>query len=465
MASQKVQVNNRFCYRLTNAFLGEGRSLCARSDGNNNLLMEETGNYSGQLWKLTPHDGSYYRFTNVLLGEDKSLDTAAIRQTGNYSRQVWKLTPLSDSYYRLTNSFQGEGQSLDVYNDGNNAPCMASTGNYSGQWWKLTPIMFPQQSVSSLQKMEQFANQFKSHLVPAFQEIQRLESVKDQLTPQQEAEFAQLYQQTEKLHSIWRQDVLPKSIQEAGVIQKLAVRSQRVLDSKEQKTKNLWNAAKDQKTILLSELKTEFQDLNSYVQQGKALQSTTFNSFQQFDRAVLSVRDATYRVKTHMYTLINQKQALEQQKNISEQQKNEFQSQKKQIEDLGIALMIFSLGIGAIALTTVNSKLAEIEAHLNQKQRQIEATQKLLSFAEANVGQVDALSTHLSGMSKIAELQMGTWQGIGGDLKGLIDLLELSTFDDWLESPIWAVWQQMQWESVEKEVTQYLETVHPLNLR
>lgn len=91
--------------------------------------------------------GSWYRFTNMFLGEDRSLDTYSnagnepfMGDTGNYSGQYWQFTPLSGGYFRLTNMFLGSGRSLDTYSDLGNEPFMGNTGNYSGQYWKITLI-------------------------------------------------------------------------------------------------------------------------------------------------------------------------------------------------------------------------------------------------------------------------------------------------------------------------------------
>ncbi len=144
---QEQGIDTDYYYRLTNSFLGEGRSLDTYSNGNNEPFMGQTGNYSGQLWKFTPVGNGYYRLTNSFLGEGRSLDTYSdgknqpfMGQTGNYSGQMWKLTPAGNGYYRMTNTFLKEGRSLDTYSDGKNKPFMGNTGNYSGQLWKLTKV-------------------------------------------------------------------------------------------------------------------------------------------------------------------------------------------------------------------------------------------------------------------------------------------------------------------------------------
>jgi hypothetical protein len=101
----------------------------------------------------TPDDGphimeaAFYRLTNAFLGEGRALDTYSnannqpfMGNTGNYSGQCWKFTSLGNGYYRLTNMFLGEGRALDTYSNGKNDPFMGNTGNYGGQYWKLTQV-------------------------------------------------------------------------------------------------------------------------------------------------------------------------------------------------------------------------------------------------------------------------------------------------------------------------------------
>ncbi len=134
-------------YRLTNMFLGDGRSLDTYSDALNAPFMGNTGYYSGQYWRITPLGGGYYRLTNMFLGDGRSLDTYSgalnapfMGNTGYYSGQYWRITPLGGGYYRLTNMFLGDGRSLDTYSGALNAPFMGNTGYYSGQYWRITPL-------------------------------------------------------------------------------------------------------------------------------------------------------------------------------------------------------------------------------------------------------------------------------------------------------------------------------------
>ena len=59
----------------------------------------------------------------------------------NYSGQLWKLTPLPGGFYRLTTQWLGDGKSLDVINDGtNNQVWLSNSADVSGQYWKLTRL-------------------------------------------------------------------------------------------------------------------------------------------------------------------------------------------------------------------------------------------------------------------------------------------------------------------------------------
>lgn len=140
-------------YRLTTQWQGDGKSLDVVNDGKNNdqLVLADTGDFSGQYWKFTPLEGGYYRLTTEWLGAGKSLDVVndgksnsqlILAKTGNFTGQYWKITRMGDGYYRLTTQWRGVGKSLDVVNDGktNDQLILANTANVSGQSWKITKV-------------------------------------------------------------------------------------------------------------------------------------------------------------------------------------------------------------------------------------------------------------------------------------------------------------------------------------
>lgn len=140
--------SNRY-YRLTTEYLGKNKSLDVANDDGNAVFLGDTGNYSGQSWRIEKLDNGYYRLTTEFRGQNMSLDIVNddqdnklfLAKTGNQSGQFWKIEKLASGYFRLTNAFQGEGKSLDVVNDGTNSRVqLAPTGNYSGQNWLITEI-------------------------------------------------------------------------------------------------------------------------------------------------------------------------------------------------------------------------------------------------------------------------------------------------------------------------------------
>ncbi len=140
-------IDTGFYYRFSNDFLGQGRALDTYSNRGNQPFMAQTGNFSGQYWKLTPLPNGYYRLTNLFLGDGRALDTYSngrnrpfMARTSDVSGQYWKLTSLGNGNFRLTNLFLGEGRSLNTHSDGNNEPFMGPTGKFTGQVWKLIKL-------------------------------------------------------------------------------------------------------------------------------------------------------------------------------------------------------------------------------------------------------------------------------------------------------------------------------------
>jgi hypothetical protein len=85
-------------YRLTNSFLGDTRSLEAQPDGAR-LFLGDTGDKPAQLWSIRAAGKGIFRITNQALGPSRSLDVTndakndpTLGKTGNYTGQLWKLT-------------------------------------------------------------------------------------------------------------------------------------------------------------------------------------------------------------------------------------------------------------------------------------------------------------------------------------------------------------------------------------
>ncbi|MEM6425876.1 MAG: RICIN domain-containing protein [Cyanobacteria bacterium P01_D01_bin.128] len=135
--------------QLQTRFTGANKCLDIVNDGfNNQLIMADCGNYSGQFWSFDS-DGTppgTYRLRTQFTGANKCLDIVndgfnnqlIMADCGNYSGQFWSFdsdgTP--PGTYRFRTQFTGANKCLDIVNDGfNNQLIMADCGNYSGQFW------------------------------------------------------------------------------------------------------------------------------------------------------------------------------------------------------------------------------------------------------------------------------------------------------------------------------------------
>lgn len=150
VTAQSVKILPNYYYRLTTQWQGDNKSLDIVSDGQNDkLILAQTGNYDGQLWRFTALGNGYYRLTTKSQGDGKSLDILndanknrpILARTADHSRQKWKITPMGNGYYRLTTQGQGDSKSLDIINDNSkNKPILANTTNASGQMWKISQV-------------------------------------------------------------------------------------------------------------------------------------------------------------------------------------------------------------------------------------------------------------------------------------------------------------------------------------
>jgi hypothetical protein len=137
-------------YRFQTIFTGTNKCLDIINDGRNNqLIMADCGNFTGQLWSISPsqHSG-HYRLITTFTGRNQCLDIVNdgdnnklnMANCGDFSGQYWKILPSQNQgYYRLQTMFTGRGKCLDIINDGeNNKLTMANCGDFSGQYWKVT---------------------------------------------------------------------------------------------------------------------------------------------------------------------------------------------------------------------------------------------------------------------------------------------------------------------------------------
>lgn len=136
-----------YYYRITNRWQGDGKSLdIINNDTDDTPILANTGNYTGQFWRITRTPEGYYRLNTQWQGEGKSLDVAGtqpvLARTDGESRQSWFILPSeSEGYFIIANKTDDPRKHLDIINDGNNnKPVLTYFGNYLGQYWKFTKL-------------------------------------------------------------------------------------------------------------------------------------------------------------------------------------------------------------------------------------------------------------------------------------------------------------------------------------
>ncbi|MHC5539377.1 protein kinase domain-containing protein, partial [Singulisphaera rosea] len=145
-----------------------GKSLDVMNNGSdkNGLYLANTGNWTGQLWKVVglgkitgADDGvpvalqflagqkafapnTTYRLTTCFLPQksldfrtdERNRDLPVQVETGNVPGQRWRIYPLGDGWFRITSNSK-PGKSLDL--DNTNFPVLADTTDNPGQRWKF----------------------------------------------------------------------------------------------------------------------------------------------------------------------------------------------------------------------------------------------------------------------------------------------------------------------------------------
>ena len=135
-----------YLYRLTNQLLGDTHSLDVVASPDSNCVMSQTGQASGQSWRLIEvSQAGDYVLVNRAGASPQLLDggdgvnpchLGPLGQTGPpRTSQLWTLTLEGVPFYRFQNRNFGDARSLDVPPSG--VPVMATTGNAGSQVWKL----------------------------------------------------------------------------------------------------------------------------------------------------------------------------------------------------------------------------------------------------------------------------------------------------------------------------------------
>ncbi len=133
-------------YRLTNRWQGEGRSLDIINDGvnNNKPILADSGNYSGQKWRVFWQQENSYVLSTSWKGTGEVLGSrdGSIRlyKEGADHNVQWSILDAGNGFYRICNQSL-QNRCLDVINDGaNNRITLTEKADYTGQFWRIEEV-------------------------------------------------------------------------------------------------------------------------------------------------------------------------------------------------------------------------------------------------------------------------------------------------------------------------------------
>ena len=140
-------VSPLYWYRLSNRFLGTGRSLDTTNDAEDRCVMSTTGPGSGQLRRFDVLVPGRFRMSNAFRGQSLSLegsdgsDACRLDPAGPFTGQFWIIAPVPGraGYFTLRTQFLGNARSLDTAG-GTDVPYMAVTGPFTGQDWTAARV-------------------------------------------------------------------------------------------------------------------------------------------------------------------------------------------------------------------------------------------------------------------------------------------------------------------------------------
>jgi hypothetical protein len=132
-------------YVLTNHANGDNHPLDSLGAPTFAAIMATQPGSSGQRWSITLGSDGYYRLTNMFLGPGRSLEASAdgfkifMGSSTDSAAQKWRIRAFGNEAaknFRLLNALVGDKRSLDA-GQGEN-PYLNHNGNFSGEYWKLT---------------------------------------------------------------------------------------------------------------------------------------------------------------------------------------------------------------------------------------------------------------------------------------------------------------------------------------
>lgn len=326
------------------------------------------------------------------------------------------------------------------------------------QEWQSSRDLASGSAIAALQQIKTIDQQFRSRIEPAYRELERSQA-QYQISPQEWAVFAQFYQQTSNLLNTWNQTVLQKNAASAHCLLSLATSSVNLLSKKEETMSSLAAAPRIGKMRIIRTLRDQFFEFDRLVQEGTVLHDQGLVRLREYERSAQTVQNTIQEVRKKLVSLIERKQTLQQERQAFEVQRQQLQQKLEGLRASSIALAVFTLGIGIVAIKQTEEMTKNVQILLEAKNRELTATERLITFAEQSVDEVNLFLQYLTIVIRRADLHQGTWQLIGGELQGILDLLATLSIDQWALEEVWATWQRFQWEGVAEKTNQYLELV------
>lgn len=123
-------------YRITNAFLGAGKSL-EIAPGSPACTMATSGAGTGQQWRFQPLANGAYRLSTRWLGSSLKIEggdgsAACFVTQGAFTGMAWSFVAEAGGRWRMQNNFLGAARSLEAALT-TEVPYMALTTAFSGQ--------------------------------------------------------------------------------------------------------------------------------------------------------------------------------------------------------------------------------------------------------------------------------------------------------------------------------------------
>jgi len=134
-------------YRITNKWLGDGKSLAHTKQYHYFLRIRDSGSGDAQLWKKIPApSGQGFYLVNKQHGDsvflqalkDGEFKDKLVMKSGESGNRQWNLNDLGNGFHTLTTT--ADNKSLEINTNNKDRIIMSASANSAGQRWKMTPV-------------------------------------------------------------------------------------------------------------------------------------------------------------------------------------------------------------------------------------------------------------------------------------------------------------------------------------